>query len=66
MFAGLDPPVEAIQDMRVAPLKSEVDDVKDGRFWHAGLVTGRAPAAKRKFPLRAGNTLIGFAVNQFT
>ena len=66
MFAGLDPPVEAIQDMRVATFETKVDDVKDRRFLHAGLVTGRAPAAKRKFPLRAGNTLIGFAPNQFT
>ena len=66
MFAGFDPPVEAIKDMRVAPFKTKVDDVKDRRFWHAGLVTGCAPVAKRKFPLPAGNTLIGFAANQFT
>ena len=66
MFSGLNSPVQAIEDLCVAPFETKVDDVEDRRFWHAGLVTGRVPAAKRKFPLPAGNTLIGFAANQFT
>ncbi len=37
VFAGLYPPVEAIQDMCVAPFETEVDDIKDRRFLHAGL-----------------------------
>lgn len=66
MFAGLDSPVEAIEDMRIASFETKVNDIKDGRFWHAGLVTGRVPVAKRKFLLRLGNALIGFGSNQFT
>ena len=27
VFAGLDPPVESIQDMRIAPFETEADDV---------------------------------------
>ena len=66
MFSGLNSPVKAIEDLCVAPFETKANDVKDGCFWHAGLVTGCAPAAKRKFPLRAGDALIGFALNQFT
>ena len=66
MFSGLNSPVKAIEDLCVAPFETKVNDVKDGWFWHAGLVTGCAPAAKRKFPLPSENTLIGFGPNQFT
>ena len=61
VFAGLNSPVEAIEDMCVIPFEAKANDVKDGWFWHVGLVTGPASVAKRKFPLPVRNTLIGLA-----
>ncbi len=47
--------------MHITPFKTEIDDVKDGLFQHAELVTVRKASAKRNFPLRVRIALLGLA-----
>ena len=63
MLAGIDTPIDAVENDRVAPFKAEVADEKNGAAWHAGLLAGEGRGAKRKFRLWVSVRLLGWRRN---
>ena len=60
VLAGIDAPIDAVENGGVAAFEAEVADFENGAAWHAGLLTGERRAAKRKFRLRVGVRLLGW------
>ena len=66
MLAGIDTPIDAVENDSVAAFEAEVADRENGAAWHTELLTGEGRVAKRKFRLPTGMGLLGLRLNLLT
>jgi hypothetical protein len=63
VLAGVDTPINAVENDGVAAFEAEVANAENGAAWHTGLLAGERRAAKRKFRLRSQALLLGWRRN---